>query len=56
MSCDICGRGACANWFHALDQQEQFADVIRAADNLRAERRRVHEEADEPAQAIKEAE
>ena len=44
MSCDICGRGACANWFHSLEEQEEYAPVIEAANRMREERRRVHEE------------
>lgn len=35
MSCDICGRGACANWMHSVEEQERFEKVIKAFDKAR---------------------
>lgn len=30
MSCDICGRGACANWMHPEEEQKRYEKVIAA--------------------------
>ena len=35
MSCDICGRGSCATWFHSIAEQERFEKVIEAFDKAR---------------------
>lgn len=35
MSCDICGRGSCANWFHSIDEQERYAKVIELFEKAR---------------------
>lgn len=36
MSCDICGRGACANWMHSEEEQKQYENVIDAFNHARA--------------------
>jgi hypothetical protein len=43
MSCDICGRGACANWMHSEDQQRRYEKVIDAFDRARQLREEVRE-------------
>jgi hypothetical protein len=44
MTCDICGRGACANSFHSLAEQERYADVIAAFDRAREMRADLRDE------------
>lgn len=44
MSCDICGRSSCANWFHSLEEQERFEKVIEAFDKARELRDKVRTE------------
>lgn len=43
MSCDICGRGACANWMHSADEQKRYEKVIDAFDRARELRDEVRE-------------
>jgi len=38
MACDICGRGACCNSFHSLEEQKQYEKVIELFDKAREER------------------
>jgi hypothetical protein len=49
MSCDICGRGSCASWFHSCDQQIKFEKVIEAFDRARELRSTVNKQLDEEA-------
>lgn len=44
MSCDICGRGACANWMHSSEEQEAYEKVIDAFDRARALRDEVRDQ------------
>lgn len=44
MSCDICGRGACANWMHSNEEQKQYEKVIEAFDKARSLRDEVCEQ------------
>lgn len=44
MSCDICGRGSCANWMHSLEEQDEYAKVIEAFERARDLRSRVRDE------------
>ncbi len=53
MSCDICGRGACANWMHSEEEQERFAKVIELFEKAREERQRVLDNDDEEKEAAK---
>jgi hypothetical protein len=51
MSCDICGRGSCANWLHSADEQRKYEKVIEAFDKareLRDEVRNEEEQAEAP--------
>lgn len=42
--CDICGRGACTESFHSLEEQERYAEVIEAFDRARELRAKVRAE------------
>lgn len=59
MSCHICGRGACCDSFHSLEEQTRYAKVIAAfekAEDLRRElREQIAEEIKETAQQEEEA-
>jgi transcription elongation factor Elf1 len=47
MSCDICGRGACASWMHSFEDQQKYEKVIdlfEKARDLREETRLQDEE------------
>lgn len=35
MSCDICGRGACAAWMHSFEEQERYSKVIEIFEHAR---------------------
>ena len=44
MSCDICGRGSCCEFFHSLEEQQRYEKVIDAFEKARELRKQVRDE------------
>lgn len=54
MSCDICGRGSCASWFHSGEEQQRFENVIELFDRARELRTETHKNLDDEALRVEE--
>ena len=44
MSCDICGRGSCCPFFHSIEEQKKYEDVIELFDKARDLRDKIRAE------------